>query len=154
MIENLGIEKNSIPLIIATSFCEALWNSFCERVKIGIILRVQAFLFYEFPHSFNQVEVWWVRRQVQQFNVKQFLSLLNQFTLLISGIIQDNGNRKFAVFSGYFCQKRTDTVCIYVARVRNYNHLMTDGIECAKNIEALSSRWSFNEEPRKTPKIS
>jgi hypothetical protein len=31
---------------------------------------------------------------------------------------------------------------------------MTDGIERTKDIETLSSRWRFDEEPRKTPKIS
>ena len=68
-------------------------DSIFESVEGIIILGVKTFLFDKFPQPFNQVQIWRVRRQEQQFNIKYVSHIHNQVTTLVASIIQNKGNR-------------------------------------------------------------
>ena len=68
-------------------------DSILESVAGIVILGIKTFFFDKFPQPFNQVQIWRVRRQEQQFNIKGVRHIYDQATTLVASIVQNNGNR-------------------------------------------------------------
>ena len=68
-------------------------DGFFEVLKNRIITGVQAAFFYQFPETFDQVELRRIRWEKQQFDVQGGGGVLNEVTTLVAGIVQDDGDR-------------------------------------------------------------
>ena len=68
-------------------------DGFFEVLKGRMITGAQAAFFYQFPETFDQVELRRIRWEKQQFDVQGGGGVLNEVTTLVAGIVQDDGDR-------------------------------------------------------------
>ena len=88
---------------------QALGNGGFQRLKVGMVLGIEAVLFDKLPQQFDQIQVGRIGRQKKQLDVEQSGQLLHQGTALIACIIHHQGHWLFQGQGGQAPQQFTDT---------------------------------------------
>ena len=130
---------------------ETVENRRFERRKVRIVFRVQTFFLDKLPEPFDQVKVRRVSRQETQFNIEAVGQGHDECAFLITGIIQEEGDRHAQVERRQFSQQVAHTFGIDLGIIRHRDQFMREGIQGPQDIEALASGGGFDEYARETP---
>jgi len=140
--------------VLALGFVYARGDGSFEGIEIFIIMIVETFLFDEFPQALDQIQVGRVWRQEKQFDFQCKRQVHDQTTMLIAGIVHDEGHRQVWKQLSQLLKQLTDGLGIDVAIIADGDDLFGNGIQCPQNVEALPSAGRLDENAHKAPEIT
>ena len=117
-----------------------------EPNKAVKVLCIQCLLFKKFPQSFNDVQVWRIRRKKQESDAEFFCQRYDKLAMLVPGIIQDNHNWQVIIFCGKLMKKISDHLGINVGGVGQKFNLFGDSVNSTEDIQPLATSGRFDKQ--------
>src|ERR1700722_13969731 len=110
-----------------------------ERLVVGVVGGVEAFLLDELPQAFDQIEIGGVRRQVQQLDTQLGRQVAHQRALLVARVVQHQRNRQARTGLDHGTQQGADGLSVDVTVIGNLHQVVADGVQSPKDVEPFSS---------------
>ena len=117
----------------------------------GVVPSVKHSLLNETPQPFDQIQVRRIRRQEHQLDVQLLCQFLHQGTMLITRVVQDDGDRSHQAQGSDLPQQLTHRFPVH-HRVRGRAHQgIGDRVPCAQHAVAFPPRRAANHQTNQTP---
>jgi len=111
-------------------------------------MRIQTFLFHKLPYPLDQVEIGRIRWQERQFYIQTSGFIHDQSTSLTASIIQNDGDGYAYVTHRNLFQEHAYALSRNVGVISDCDHFMRNSIQCAQNIEPLTTGWRWYKNTR------